>query len=178
MTFRGYHKNAKKQGGFTLIELMIVVAIIGILAAVALPLLMDYLNSSKSSEGDLQINAIEEKAKKYFYKNNQSYPSASSTATPAAKCCGTAASANNPVNMCAPSATDWAGGAWAQMNFKMTDKPFRFQYAYTDTDASHYTATATGDLDCDTSNGSTTITTTGSVTRGEPTNVRTRTDEN
>ena len=43
--------NTKSQKGFTLIELMIVIAIIGILAAVAIPAYQDYTARSQVSEG-------------------------------------------------------------------------------------------------------------------------------
>lgn len=48
----------KKQSGFTLIELMIVVAIVGILAAVAIPAYQDYVARSQVSEAVASTSAM------------------------------------------------------------------------------------------------------------------------
>lgn len=63
----------KKQQGFTLIELMIVVAIIGILAAIAIPAYQDYTIRAQVSEG-LSLAAGAKAAVTEYYQDRGVYP--------------------------------------------------------------------------------------------------------
>jgi type IV pilus assembly protein PilA len=63
----------KKQQGFTLIELMIVVAIIGILAAIAIPAYQDYTIRAQVSEG-LSLASGSKTAVAEFYQDRGVMP--------------------------------------------------------------------------------------------------------
>ena len=56
--FSRFHQVRNNERGFTLIELMIVVAIIGILAAIAIPNFVAYQAKSKQSEAKVSLGAI------------------------------------------------------------------------------------------------------------------------
>jgi len=63
----------KKQQGFTLIELMIVVAIIGILAAVAIPAYQDYTARAQASEAVALLSGLKTPMSEY-YQSRGSFP--------------------------------------------------------------------------------------------------------
>jgi type IV pilus assembly protein PilA len=63
------------QKGFTLIELMIVVAIIGILAAIAIPAYQDYTIRAQVTEG-LNLAGAVKAAVAEYYANNGTWPTA------------------------------------------------------------------------------------------------------
>jgi type IV pilus assembly protein PilA len=69
----------RMQKGFTLIELMIVVAIIAILAAIAIPAYQDYLVRTQVSEGAVLTDGAKT-AISEFYSNTGNFPSNNTSA--------------------------------------------------------------------------------------------------
>jgi prepilin-type N-terminal cleavage/methylation domain-containing protein len=68
--FRRLKMNKKRERkGFTLIELMVVILIVGILAAVAVPILRGRIDQAKWSEGGATAGAIKTAVRAYYAEN-------------------------------------------------------------------------------------------------------------
>jgi type IV pilus assembly protein PilA len=156
---------------------MIVVAIIGILAAVAIPAFMSYMKKSRSTEAMLQLNKMAKNDKANFVARAAYYlqPDGVEIATapnPAAPCCTQDFGGQKK---CDPATGNWTNSDWVKLDFQM-DEAHYFQYTYTGggnpTGVSgvgrNYRFTAVGDLDCD--GTSITYTLDGDSIRGNPSN--------
>jgi type IV pilus assembly protein PilA len=146
------------KGGFTLIELMVVVAIIGILAAVAIPAFMRNARKAKTVEATTNVKKLYDGARSYFEEERNQRGST----VPIAKqfpgtapnvgsnrpnqCCG------QPGDKCVPAPADFAGDAWSALKFSIDD-PHYYWYTYTGGagvgTGSTFSAAANGNLNCD-----------------------------
>jgi prepilin-type N-terminal cleavage/methylation domain-containing protein len=145
-----------KRRAFTLIELMIVVAIIGVLSAVAIPAFMRYIRRSKTTEATMNLRKLFDSSIAYYNAQPKSDPTGaplpvafpdSIAATPAANsCCG------QPGDKCKPAPATFAANTWQALNFSVDD-PFYYWYQYDSSGTaatSVFTAWAFGNLNCDT----------------------------
>lgn len=125
-------KTSKKTKGFTLVELMIVVAIIGILAAIAIPAFMKNAKKAKTTEATLNIKKIQEGAISYYHEEHVKAGSAVPIArqfpdTPAVPV-APAAGACCP-NKCAPNNALWVDPSWQALKFGLSDAHY-YSYSY------------------------------------------------
>ena len=72
-------KRMKSQKGFTLIELMIVIAIIGILAAIAIPRFSNATNSANVAKAQADLSTLDSAITVYLAANPSGVPTAGST---------------------------------------------------------------------------------------------------
>lgn len=70
---------APRQAGFTLIEVMITVAIIGILSAIALPAYTDYIRRGRIPEATSNLAAIQVRMEQWFQDRKSYYPDGATT---------------------------------------------------------------------------------------------------
>ena len=69
----------RQNKGFTLIELMIVVAVLGVIVAIAMPSFLEQIRKANRSDGKQALFDVAAKLEQY-YQDNKGYPTASNMA--------------------------------------------------------------------------------------------------
>jgi type IV pilus assembly protein PilA len=148
-------RRLKNKRGFTLVELMIVVAIIGILATLAIYGVKTYMTNSKTGEAKANLGRLGKDAVAAYEKENMDATilGAGSAVAAVHRLCPDAAA---PVPAAVPAAqktqpdpASWNAAGWSCLKFAV-NSPVYYQYNYDQVSATQFNATATGDLDGDT----------------------------
>ena len=154
-------RNARR--GFTLIELMIVVAIIGILAAIAIPAFTKYIRRTKTSEAVMMLRKLFDGAVTYYERDFSNrfgstlppqFPGVGLNYGPVPgvnPCCGQVRDKCDPTANGHQDAFDFA--VWQALTFAVDDPHYywyHFRAAGTGP-GSGFTASAHGNLNCNNS---------------------------
>lgn len=148
--------------GFTLIELMIVVAILAILAVVAVPAFTKYMRRAKTAEAIDMLDKIYKGAAHYYTaahlhssgaKVTCQFPAPQGVTPINATCCADLGGPDsNGDERCDADPFTWTNvPTWSGLSFQITDEHY-FVYAFDSEgtlDSAIFTASAYGDLDCD-----------------------------